>query len=199
MFRRIGADNQNNLIFLDISPDVEISRTVESLVGKNMENQLFIIPIYLRSPDQYDQEKRIKEKKETEKYGEVQFRRKYELNWPPWQYNDVIGYFEICVNSYKVISVIKYLTEYQRISRNPWAKKKHAITFQMDFTFTPFYQKLSKYFNNQEMELKHRLSNILNELDKVIKKERRFIETAYYKNILEYLDIEGFISVSGDN
>ena len=167
--------------------------------GEIMENQLFIIPIYLRSPEQYDQEKSIKEKNEIEKHGEIQFGRKYELNWPPWQYNDVIGYFEICVNSFKVISVIKYLTESQRISRNPWAKKKHAITFQMDFTFTPFYQKLSKYFNNQEMELKHKISNILNELDKVIKKERRFIDTAYYKNILEYLDIERFISASGDN
>ena len=156
-----------------------------------MENQLFMIPIYLRSPDQYNQEQ---EKSNQEKILEFQFDKKYELNWPPWQYNDVIGYFEIYVNSHKVISVIKYLTENRHISRNPWTKRKYAITLQQDFIFTHFYQRISQYFNNQEMELKLRVSNILNELDNATKKEKRFIDTMYYKSILDYLDIERFIS-----
>lgn len=164
-----------------------------------MENQLFIIPIYLRSPAQYDSERKIKEKKEIEKYGEIQFGRKYELNWPHWQYNDIVGYFEICVNSYKVISVLKYFTKSKRISRNPNEKKKHEIIYHMDFYFTPFYNKLSQYFNNQEMELKHRIACILNELERFIKKEKRFIDIAYYKTLLKHLDIEGFISESGVN
>ncbi len=163
-----------------------------------MENQLFVIPIYLRSPEQYGQEKIVQEKKEIDKGGEVQFGKKFELNWPPWQYNDVIGYFEISVNSYKVISVIKYLTESKHISRNPWAKRKHSITLLQGFMFAPFYKKISQYFNNQEMELKHRLSNILTELDNIANKKNHFIDTEYYKSILEYLDIEGFISASSD-
>lgn len=163
-----------------------------------MENQLFIIPIYLRSPSQYEMEGKIKEKNEIRKYGAIQFGKKYKLNWPPWQYNDVIGYFEILVNSHKVISVTKYLTESKRISRNPNEKKKHAIAFQFDFTLTPSYNKLIQYFNNQEIELKQRIKQILNELNKVVKKEKHFIDIAYYKNLLEYLDIEGFILTNDD-
>jgi hypothetical protein len=161
-----------------------------------MENQLFIIPIYLRSPSQYEMEAKIKEQNEIEKYGAIQFGRKYKLNWPLWQYNDVIGYFDILVNSHKVISVTKYLTESKRISRNPNERKKHAIALQFDFSLTPSYNKLVQYFNNQEIELKQRIKQILNDLNKIVNKEKHFIDISYYNNLLDYLDIEGFISTN---
>ena len=153
-----------------------------------MENQLFIIPIYLRSPKEYDSEMRKKEKN-----GAVAFGKIYELNWPPWQYNDIIGYFEICVNSHKIISVIKYWKDCKRINRNPLAKQKGIINMDNDFILTTAYQELSEYFDNQELELKNRVLKILEKLDKIVKKENHFIDTAYHKNLLENLDIENFI------
>jgi hypothetical protein len=146
-----------------------------------MGNQLFIIPIYLRSHDQYDQERKINEEKEIIKYGEVQFGKKYELNWPPWQYNDVIGYFVIFVNSHKVISVIKYLTESKRISRNPNERKRHPIINRFDFTLSPSYNKLCQYFNNQEMELKQRVAHILDEVNETVNQEKHFVDICYYQ------------------
>ena len=143
-----------------------------------MENQLFIIPIYFRSPERYDKDRKFEENKEIEKNGEIQFGRKYELNWPPWQYNDVIGYFEICINSHKVISVIKYFTEYKRISKYP--RRNRPITFSYDFTLSPSYDKLCQYFNNQEMELKQRVANILSELNEIVNRSKHFIDISYY-------------------
>ena len=162
-----------------------------------MENQLFIIPIYLRSPSQYDDERKFIENKEIDKNGEVQFGKKYELNWPPWQYNDVIGYFEICINSHKVISVEKYFTEYKHIPRYP--RKSRPITYILDFSLSPSYDKLCQYFNNQEMELKQRLANILSELNEIVNRSKYFIDISYYNYLLEYLDIEGFIIANDDN
>lgn len=84
-----------------------------------MENQLFIIPIFLRSSRKYEQERINKEKKEIEKWGQYQLGKRFELNWPPWQYNDILGFFEVLVNSHKLLFVHKYSTENKRISRNP--------------------------------------------------------------------------------
>lgn len=158
-----------------------------------MEDQLFIIPIYLRSPVQYDQERRKKEQIEIRKYGNDQFGRTHRLDWPPWKYNDIIGYFEICVNSHKIISVTKYVIECKRKSRNPWNKRNHAIIIDSEFMNTPFYEKLTTYYSNQNINLKHRIAVILNEIDNEMKKGKHFIDIEYYRRFLKYLDINGFI------
>ena len=158
-----------------------------------MENQLFIIPIFLRSPEQYEQERINKEKGEIEKWGQYRFDKPFELNWPPWQYNDIIGFFQVLVNSHKLLFVHNYKTESKKISRNPNERKKYKIIISHEFTESPCYENLSKYFNNPRMGLKHRILKTLDELNNYAKEKKNYIDVYYYKNVIKSIDIEEFI------
>ena len=161
-----------------------------------MENQLFIIPIFLRSPEQYEQERINKERKEIEKWGQYQFGKLFEVNWPPWQYNDIIGFFEVLVNPHKLLFVHKYRTESRRISRDPNERKKHRIILSHEFTESSCYKKLAKYFNNPKLDIKDRILKILGELDNYVKRKKHFIDVIYYQNVINCLDIEKYIRIS---
>ena len=118
------------------------------------------------------------------------------MKWPPWQYNDIIGSFEVLVNAHKVLFVHKYKTESKRISRNPNERKIHGIILSYEFTESSCYKKIIKYFNTSKLELKDRILKILDELDNYVKRKNYFIDVVYYQNIINSLDIEKFISVS---
>ena len=159
-----------------------------------MESQLFIIPIYLRSPEQYGRERATFERRDIGTWEEIQFGKRVELIWPPWQFNDIIGFFDISVNPNKIISVIEYKTSAKRISRNP-PKNKHGIQMSYNFFNSSYYQELSSYFNNQKLDLKSRVSKILDELARYVGEKRYFIDLIYYRNILMALEIESFIKM----
>jgi len=160
-----------------------------------MENCLFTIPIYLRSSEQYETERQKKESELIAKDGEDEFGRKVELNWPAWEYNDIIGFFEIVINPGKIICVHRHITNAKRIVRVPTRRNKFIIQHLLDLTYTDYAKNLVDYYNNPDIEVKERLSKILDELEKYVKKKKYFINIDYFRNLLASLDLEKFIQL----
>ena len=65
-----------------------------------MDHVLFNIPVYLRNPEQYENERIQSENKMKRDWGsEYAMGKKIQMKWPPWEYNDVMGYFRIIICS----------------------------------------------------------------------------------------------------
>lgn len=171
-----------------------------------MDDLLFNIPIYLRSEQRYEDERKQIEKNQKQKsenlMKETWGRNStdpfgYEEKWPPWEYNDIIGYYRVIINSSNLIhgtirgiTVEKYFTNYRRIGRRPGRRVSIWLN-------DPFYHcKLSAY-RNSVGEIKHTLLEILDDLyeDATMQRtesKRYYIDVEYYKRIIECLDIEKF-------
>lgn len=100
------------------------------------------------------------------------------------------------INSHKLLFVHKYKTESERIRRDPKERKKYKIIISYEFTESPCYENLVKYFNNPRMGLKHRILKILDELDNYVKEQKNYIDVHYYKNVIKSMDIEKFIRLN---
>ena len=65
-----------------------------------MNDLLFDIPIYLRSHEEFDSERRDAENRLKKSWGgEYALGKKISISWPPWEYSDIIGYYKILINS----------------------------------------------------------------------------------------------------
>jgi hypothetical protein len=137
-----------------------------------MNDLLFDIPIYLRSCENYENERQRAENKMKEwKYA---LGKKIEIKWPPWRYNDIIGYYQIIVNSsadpggtVNGVRVEKYIASNKRIVRDPNQRKVKI------WLIDPwFHKKLSVYYNRGH-DLKTILLKVLDDLYKDVTKGKR--------------------------
>lgn len=148
---------------------------------------LFTIPIYLRSEEQYYKERDCIEKKIIENYGKYSFGRKTEIWWPPWRFNDVIGYLTMSLYGMTFV-VRRYLVLSKRINRNPISRRKAMIT--MD----PVWDIEEPLPQDQTNEsLRNCLKGLLYEAKKGFKKRGYFVDTEYYSNLINCLDIEKYL------
>lgn len=162
-----------------------------------MEDVIFEIPIYLRTSKEYENERLLYENKLKKDWGsEHAMGVKIEpIWWPPWEYNDIIGYFKVIVNSslnqggdINGIRVEKYFIKNQRIVRDPNNRK--AIILLND----PWFHKKLSIQNIQRGNTKSTLLHIINALNQDLKvknkSKRYYIDCKYYQNLVECLDIE---------
>ncbi len=164
-----------------------------------MDDFLFNIPIYLRSGEEYENERIETENKEKESWGgEYAFDKKIQVKWPPWEYNDIIGYYKIIINSsanpgssINGIRVEKYTAINKRINRNPNPRK---ISIFLNDPW--FHKKLSTFFD-QKNDFKNTLLKVLDNLyDDATKAKRKtkryYIDIEYYKNLIECIDFNKY-------
>ncbi len=162
-----------------------------------MDDVIFEIPIYLRSSKEYENERLLNENKLKENWGgEYAMGKKIEVRWPPWEYNDIIGYFKIIINSspnlggnINGIRVEKYLTDNKRIVRNPNQRRTRI------WLSDPWFHKKLSVQNIQGCDTKSTLSKIIDTLyqDLAIvknKPKKYYIDCKYYQNLIECLDLE---------
>ncbi|HLF86469.1 MAG TPA: hypothetical protein VI584_05250 [Nitrospiria bacterium] len=154
-----------------------------------LSEAIFTIPIYLRSETQYYKEKDSYEKSEIEKYGEYQFGNKVKVWWPPWWFNDIIGYLTIHKYGMSFL-VYRYFTQSKRIIRDPRSRRKISIARDPEWELNePFPQ------NQTEVSLKECLMNLLCKAEKDLKKRNYYINTEYYCNLISCLEIEKFLEL----
>jgi len=160
-----------------------------------MDDVLFEMPIYLRSRKQYESERLLAEDKLKETWGgEYAMGKKIEVNWPPWEYNDIIGYFKIIINSspnpggnINGIRVEKYFAKSKRIVRNPNQRKTKI------WLVDPWFHKKLSVQNIQGCDTKSILLKIIDSLYKDLRKvknktKRYYIDCKYFQNSIECLD-----------
>lgn len=159
-----------------------------------MDDVIFEIPIYLRSSTEYENERKLYENKLKEEWGgEYAMGKKIEVIWPPWEYNDIIGYFKIIMNSspnpggnINGIRVEKYFTDNKRIVRDP--KQRKTRIWMND----PWYHKKLSFQNIQGYDTKSTLSQIIDALYQALaknKNRRYYIDCKYYQNLIECIDL----------
>ena len=164
-----------------------------------MNDLIFDIPIYLRSHEKYENERQKAENKMKESWGgEYALGKKIEIKWPPWRYNDIIGYYKIIINpspdaggSINGVRVEKYMATNKRIVRDPNQRK---VKIWLNDPW--FHKKLSVYYN-QEYDLKNTLLKVLGDLYEDVTKGKRkakryYIDVEYYKNLIESLDFKKY-------
>ncbi len=171
-----------------------------------MNDLLFDIPIYLRSHEKFDSERRDAENRIKKSWGgEYALGKKISISWPPWEYNDIIGYYKILINSsanpggsVNGIRVEKYMTINKRIVRDP-TQRKVKIWLSDPW----FHKKLSVYYN-AENDVKNILKKLLDDLYEDATKgkgitKKYFIDVEYYKKFVECLDIKKYQQISRGN
>ncbi len=160
-----------------------------------MDDVLFEIPIYLRSPEEYENERQLEENRLKEAWGgECAMGQKIEVKWPPWEYSDIIGNFKIIINAssnpggnINGIRVERYFTTSKRIVRNP-NQRKTRIWLE-----DPWFHKKLSLQDIQKCDTKCTLLKIVESLYKGLtavksRTKRYYIDCGYYKHLIECLD-----------
>jgi hypothetical protein len=162
-----------------------------------MDNVLFEIPIYLRSSTEYEKERLLEENKLKKVWdGEYAMGKKIEVKWAPWEYNDIIGYFKVIINSssnpggnINGIRVEKYFAKNKRIIRNP--NQRRTKIWLSD----PWFHKKLSIHNIQGCDTKQTLLKILESLYQDLSKtknktKRYYIDCRYYQNLIGCIDFD---------
>jgi len=170
-----------------------------------VDDLLFDIPIYLRSSEEYENERQQAENREKESFGgDHAFGKRIKIVWPPWEYNDIIGYYKIVINSsanpggsINGIRVEKYIVNKKRISRHPSQRKVIML-------HDPWFHKQLPAYYDQDHDFKNTLLRVLDELYEALRKRKRkpkryYIEVEYYKNLIECTDFYKFSKILDEN
>lgn len=163
-----------------------------------MNDLLFDIPIYLRSHEKFDNDRQDAENKMKESWGgEYALGKKISIKWPPWEYNDIIGYYKIIINSSAYpggsvngVRVEKYFAINKSIGKNPIPRN---VKIWLKDSW--FHKQLSVYYD-QGHDFKNTLLKVLDDLYDVTKGKRKtkryYIDVEYYKNLIECLDFNKY-------
>ena len=164
-----------------------------------MDDLLFNIPIYLRSNKEYENERQKAENKMKESWGsDFALGKKIQIKWPPWEYNDIIGYYKLIINSSRGIhdsingvTVGKYIAYKKRIFRDP---NRRQVKIRLDDPW--FHAKLPSYYDTGK-NLRNTLLKILDDLYEDVtrhksKTKKHYIDIEYYKKLIECLNLNKY-------
>jgi hypothetical protein len=168
---------------------------------------VFSVPIYLRSYKQYYKEHSNYENKELEKFcslsGESQNEAKKRVGswleercwWPPWQFNDILGYVVVYYDEYS-FTAYRYNLDRKRINRDP-RKRRGSINFcgkiAQAFAGEPYLDNSDP--TNEELRLG--LLDFLSEIEETIHRKGWYIDLQYWKNIGASLNCKDFLNRLG--
>lgn len=167
-----------------------------------MINVLFTIPIYYRSKEKYygDEQKELEDIKISDKkfypHNWNTFVRQHK--WPPWEFNDIIGYLKI----YEIDGLIKVSGSLEKAKRRfrkypGGTVRRHGIWGYSESTFLDFDKKCTTLpiaINGKNSdELRDELSKLLFELKEIKQKKGHFLHIEYCLRILKSLNIKNFI------
>lgn len=160
---------------------------------------LLMIPVYLRSEEQYYAEFEQAKKKRKKKYGEVQFGKKVDdrFFWPPWTVNDIVGYLQIGVDPNKLFIFLVYGIDYEggynKIPRYPGRKctmfgKEYREHFNEDFICWEDSKCLA--LDLPDADIKKGLKDFMSKLHGILKMEKKYLNLDYWLKVIECLDIK---------
>lgn len=158
---------------------------------------LFAIPIYSCAEGQYNRELEVAQKRAEN--GPVLSGEKDEIFWPPWRFNNIVGYLTVHYDGYFV--VFRYLAFPERYERwgkgrrlrkckfDPYARKSNRI--YMDGTWES-EKTVVKRISNKEIRIC--LIELLIDAKKKLPRKDWFVDLEYYKNLTNCLDIKRYLS-----
>lgn len=171
-----------------------------------MLNILFSIPIYFRTKMKYynDEKRKINHEKGTlEKFyrdrNDVIERQIQQMKFPPWEFNDIIGYIQIYenegyINVQELLEIVSKRFYYYPAGR----KNRKYISINPEGISLDFEKKcralpiaISKKTTD---ELRETLINLLFELQELKRKEKQYLYIDNFIRIIHHLDIMKFIN-----
>lgn len=174
---------------------------------KFMQKALLILPIYLRSREQYykcDEKKMQEAKKKYEElfpgksFNEDNFKER-----PPYEFNDIIGYFLISeINGF--INVVrlhevnrKTLKRPRRICKSPFERERGILVGDPEGTSLDFEKRIDllPISIKKNSNLKKEIVDLIKELERITREDGFHLDIAYYLKILDCLDIKKFLSL----
>lgn len=165
---------------------------------------VFSIPIYLRSPKRYYEEHRNYEEREIEQLTSYsgrsvdEEREKLEENpwlydylyfWPPWQFNDIVGYVVIYYDGRFYAESCEL--DRKRINRDP-RHRRGSIKM-----FGRVGEKPSSTYTPTNKSLRFELLELFSQIKYYIGKKHWYIEFQYWEDIVASLDCKDFLRQRG--
>ena len=161
---------------------------------------VFSIPIYLRSRERYYEEHQRYEGKELNKIasfsGESVSKVRERLGvsiehywWPPWQFNDVVGYVVIYYDGRFYAELWKL--DRKRINRDP-RHRAGAIKWSGKVGEVP-----SNIHDPSNESLKCELIELLSQIKRDIRKRQWYVDIQYWGDIVASLDCKDFLRQRG--
>ena len=164
-----------------------------------LKYSLITLPIHHYSYEIYRERHNAyveKEKKSEERYWGVPFEQLSEETkrtwenlwwWPPWKYNDIVGFLEIGMDigdhmTADIYLIKKYLPKNHPNKRYGNKKKTHDILYFREVHKIPVREKKKKSYIET-------LKKILNEARKTIKKRNRYFEIFIPSYDLDCIDL----------
>ena len=161
---------------------------------------LFMIPVYLRSEEQYYEEMEQAKTIYKKKHGEVQFGKRVDdwFFWPPWNVNDIVGYIQIGVDPDRLFRFLVYGIDYEggykKIPRYPGRRKcimfgkEYREHFNEDFICCKDGGYLA--LDSPDADIKRVLKDFMSELHNILKMEKKYLNLDYWLKVIECLDIK---------
>ena len=161
---------------------------------------VFSIPVYLRSRERYYEEHRNYEEREIEQLASYsgrsvdEERNKLEGNpwlhdylyfWPPWQFNDIVGYVVVYYDG--SFYAESWELDRKRIHRDP-RKRGGTIKWIGKVGEVPS----SRHYPSNE-SLQCELIKLLSQIKRGICKRRWYVDIQYWEDIVASLDCNTFL------
>ena len=162
---------------------------------------VFSIPIYLRSGERYYEEHKRYEEKELEWFcslsGESPDEARKRLGvwweercfWPPWEFNDIVGYTTIYYDGSFYAELWKL--DRKRINRDP-RQRRGSIKWSGKVSEVP-----SNIHYPSNESLRCELIELLSQIKKYIRKRQWYVDIQYWENIVASLDCKDFLRQRG--
>ena len=158
---------------------------------------LFTIPIYLCSEVQYNREIELAQKRAENE--PVLSGRKAEIIWPPWRFNNIVGYLTVHYDGYFVVfRHLLFSDRYERRGegrrlrkpqRDPFTRKANRIYLDGNWKFE---KTVIKRTSNKELRIC--LIELLIDAKKELPRKDWFVDLEYYKNLINCLNIKRYLS-----
>ncbi len=122
--------------------------------------------------------------------------------WPPWEFNDIIGYLQISIDTdgqfrFSIFG-IDYNNGYKRIPKYPGQRRRNMM-WAIDYK-KYFHEDIIRASNGQvlnistsERDLKIALAKFLLTIDQKMKKEEKYIEVKRWVKLFQCLNIHELI------
>lgn len=162
------------------------------------------LPIYYRSEDKYYEDQREHEEKNLKNArdywnsiinAKVAFESSHNFElvkrdswWPPWKYNDIVGYLEVYCDGGRFKSELLRVNK-KRIGKNPYKRRLGAYVYKgkISEAYIPFSSKSNE-------SIKQSFLDCIYAARKYLQKMKRFLDTENIEMIAAHLDFVNLLS-----
>lgn len=161
-----------------------------------------MMPIYLRSEDQYyNKYEEAKSKLET-RYPDGFLGRPVDdwFYWPPWICNDIIGFLQLWIDDEGVFRYQEYSISYKKIPSTPAWRRRHAM-WDIDHRecFDEDYIEYKDDYLTMTLptsSIRNGLNEFLHAFYEELTKEKKYMELEHWEGVVACFDFKKFVRMT---